>query len=114
MSASGVVVRIDASRIVDWPSFHEVFARALGFPDFYGRNLDAWNDCMAYLDDPEAGMTSVHVHRGGVVTLLIDHASEVAARCPEQYAALIECSSFVNWRRLDQGAPSVLALAFYG
>jgi hypothetical protein len=33
-------------------------------------------------------------------------------RCPEQYNAVIECSAFVNWRRLEVGDPSVLALSF--
>lgn len=114
MSVSATpVVKVDASRITDWVSFHDVFAEALGFPDFYGRNMDAWNDCMTDLDAPEAGMTRVHVRRGGVVTLLIEHVTDFAARCPEQYAALVECSSFVNWRRLEQGEPAVLALAFY-
>jgi hypothetical protein len=46
------IVTIPADRITDWESFHSVFKQALGFPDFYGRNMDAWNDCMTYLDDP--------------------------------------------------------------
>ncbi len=36
-------VRIDTNRIVDWNSFHDVFAEAFGFPDFYGRNMNAWS-----------------------------------------------------------------------
>jgi hypothetical protein len=107
------IAKIDARAIVDWESFHDVFAKALGFPDFYGRNMDAWIDCMTCIDDVEAGMTGVHVPPGGVVTLLIEDVTAFAARCPEQYAALVDCSSFVNWRRLEKGEPSVLALAFY-
>ena len=42
-SARAVLVRIDTKRIRDWASFHDVFAEALGFPDFYGRNMVAWN-----------------------------------------------------------------------
>jgi hypothetical protein len=30
------VVRIPTNKIVDWATFHDVFARELGFPDFYG------------------------------------------------------------------------------
>jgi len=39
-------VRVDATHIRDWDNFHDVFADAFGFPDFYGRNMDAWVDCM--------------------------------------------------------------------
>ena len=47
------VVRLDCDRITDWDSFHAVFAEVFGFPNFYGRNMNAWIDCMTYLDDPE-------------------------------------------------------------
>ena len=110
------MVRIDADRIVDWASFHEVFAEAFGFPKFYGKNMDAWIDCLSYLDDPNAGMTSIHVESGRVLSLVVEHASEFKTRCPEQFAALVECAGFVNWRVMEQngqfpGAP-LLALAF--
>jgi RNAse (barnase) inhibitor barstar len=54
-----VIVRIDTTKIRDWASFHEVFSEAFGFPDFYGRNMDAWIDCMTSLDDPAAGMSRI-------------------------------------------------------
>jgi hypothetical protein len=107
------VVRLDCNRITDWESFHAVFAEVFGFPDFYGRNMNAWIDCMGYLDEPGAGMSAIHVPAGEVVTLHLDGVDEFAARCPEQYAALIECAGFVNWRRSSAGDGAVLALAFY-
>jgi hypothetical protein len=108
-----MIVRIDATRLRDWESFHAVFKEAMGFPGFYGANMDAWIDCMSYLDDPAARMTSQHVPRGAVLTLQVDGVDEFASRCPEQYEALVECSAFVNWRRTERGDPGVLALAFY-
>ncbi|MDA1214518.1 MAG: barstar family protein, partial [Planctomycetota bacterium] len=33
-------IRIDGDLIVDWESFHAHFAEVLGFPKFYGRNMD--------------------------------------------------------------------------
>ena len=108
-----MVVQIDATQIRDWETFHTVFSAAFGFPSFYGRNMDAWIDCMTYLDDPAAEMSDVHVPRGTVLTIQLDHVDEFIAHCPQQYRALIECSAFVNWRRLEQGDPSVLALSFY-
>src|ERR1700733_14148302 len=92
------IVTIPADRITDWESFHSVFKQALGFPDFYGRNMDAWNDCMTYLDDPPSGMTNVFVAKGDLLTLRIDNAADFQKRSPEQYSALIECSAFVNYR----------------
>jgi RNAse (barnase) inhibitor barstar len=107
------MIRIDADGIVDWETFHAVFASAFGFPDFYGCNMNAWIDCLTYLDEPEAEMTNVHVASGESLTLIIDHAGQFKSRCPEQFAALVECAGFVNWRRIDIGNPPVLMLAFY-
>lgn len=58
------LVRIDAALINDEESFHTVFSDALGFPHFYGCNMNAWIDCMAYLDDPAAAMSSIHIAPG--------------------------------------------------
>lgn len=52
------VVKLDTRPITDWLTFHTVFAKSFGFPGFYGRNMNAWIDCMTSLDDPSAGMTS--------------------------------------------------------
>jgi hypothetical protein len=107
------LVTLDTRQMTDWESFHSVFADAFGFPDFYGRNMDAWIDCMTYLDDPGARMTSVHSPPGGVLVLQLDYVDDFAARCPEQYNAVIECAAFVNWRRIELGEEAVLALSFY-
>jgi hypothetical protein len=107
------MVRIDASDIVDSDSFHTVFASAFGFPAFYGRNMNAWIDCLTDLDDPGTGMTSVHVQPGECLSLVIDRAQDFKSRCPELFSALLECAAFVNWRRVDMGRSPVLALAFY-
>ena len=61
------VVKLDTARIADWDSFHDVCAQALGFPGFYGRNMNAWIDCMTSLDEPRDGMTRVHAPKGGVL-----------------------------------------------
>lgn len=110
---SSPTVKVDCSLIRDWPSFHEVFANALGFPPFYGRNMDAWIDCMTSLDAPDDGLSSVHCGVGSVVTIQLDNIEDFRLRCPEQYAALIECAAFVNWRSIKVGDPAVLALSFF-
>jgi hypothetical protein len=75
--------------------------------------MNAWVDCMTYLD-ADAGMTSVKVGRGELLVLQVDRAFELRKRCPEQYDALIECSAFVNYRRIELGEPPVLALLLSG
>lgn len=105
-------IRIDLGAVDGWDAFHEVFASRLGFPKFYGRNLNAWIDCMTYLDDPEAGMTTVHVRPGTQLVLELSGVKGFAERCPEPYAALLECTAFVNWRRRKTGQAAVLTLSF--
>jgi hypothetical protein len=105
------VVEIPTAEIVDWETFHEVFARTLGFPAFYGRNMDAWIDCLTYADDDD-GMRYVVVPPGDVLTLQLADASSFAERCPDHYAAVVECSAFVNWRRIETGQRPIVALSF--
>jgi hypothetical protein len=50
---------------------------------------------------------------GEVVTLLLDDVEDFEARCPEQYAAIVEAWAFINWRRWETGEPPVLAVAFW-
>jgi RNAse (barnase) inhibitor barstar len=66
------LVKLDTGRITDWNTFHDVFAEVFGFPGFYGRNLNAWIDCMTYLDDPSAEMTTLHAPPDGVLVLHLD------------------------------------------
>jgi len=75
--------------------------------------MNAWIDCMSYLDDVDAGMSAIHVQPGGIVTLQLDGVEDFAARCPEQYLAIVEGAAFVNWRRVEQGQSAVLALAYF-
>jgi hypothetical protein len=113
MSRSAVVARVDCSRIRDWASFHDEFARVFGFPDFYGRNMDAWIDCMTSLDAPSDGLSQIHCEPGQVLTLQLDGVADFKVRCLEQYSSLLECSAFVNFRRLEIGGAAVLALSFH-
>jgi hypothetical protein len=86
-----------------------VFAQSFGFPRFYGRNMDAWIDCMTELDDPDAGMTSVHGSASDPLILLLDNVDSMPA---EILQAMVECAAFFNWRRIDADEPAMLILAF--
>lgn len=106
------IVRISGRQLADGRNFHEVFAEAFGFPDFYGKNMNAWIDCLSSLDRPEHGMTSIHAAKGGVVVLQIDDYRRLKNRRPDLLSAIVEGVAFVNWRRLEIGEPAVLALSY--
>jgi hypothetical protein len=111
---NSTVITISANLISDWPTFHAVFAEALGFPSFYGANMDAWVDCLTYADDREAQMTAKSVRPGELLTLQIGDAADFAARCPDQFRVLLECTAFVNYRRQERGQSPVLSLLLSG
>jgi hypothetical protein len=99
-------VTVDMSSIESWDSFHTVFKEALGFPDFYGRNMDAWIDCLTSLDTPEDGLTAVHAPVGGVMVLELPGARALKARCPDIFRShrmlgLCQLSAHRSWRRPD-------------
>ncbi len=104
------VVAIDCRRILDRSSFHDVFAEAFGFPEFYGRNMDAWIDCMTNLDSE---FSRVRIETGEILVLRLDHASALKSGAPELWNDLVECSAFVNHRRLDSGESAILALSWH-
>lgn len=105
-----MLVRIDAHRIVDKQSFHAVFAEAFGFLKSYGRNMDAWIDCMSSLDVDD-GMTAVHVKPGQVAVIHLDAGYDFTERCPDLYRELVECSAFVNGRQIASGKDPLLAVS---
>lgn len=108
------LVIIPTDKIVDWATFHQVFAETLGFPAYYGRNMDAWIDCMTYVDAPDDRMVQCAIQPGELMTLQIDDADDFAARCPDQFKDLVECTAFVNYRRVEAGGAPVLSLLLSG
>lgn len=57
----------DAARWGDEPGMHRALAALLDFPDYYGRNLDALNDCFG---DVAAGAYGVRPGATGLVLVL--------------------------------------------
>lgn len=49
------ITRLNAAGWQSEDDLHRDIARALGFPDYYGRNLDALNDCMRDVVDGQYG-----------------------------------------------------------
>ena len=94
--------RVDGRTLTDWMCFHDYFQKTFGFPGYYGRNMDAWNDCM-----------SDFCYSEGLVSLHINNAGEFKQENPEAYEALVECSAFINWRATEDGGNPLIVLSFY-
>ena len=92
---------IDVSEVRDWEDFHDYFTQKFEFPDYYGRNMNAWIDCM---EDYALGGDSLMLH--------IEGMSGLKGRCPEIYEAICECSAFINYRSKESGEDGFLALSF--
>lgn len=92
-------INIDMEPVKDWDSFHDKFAEVFGFPDFYGRNMNAWVDCMSDLSGPRlVGMSKVEFAANEDVLLCIKGMDDFGARCPDVLAAFLLATSQVNVR----------------
>ena len=100
---------IDTKAINDWDSLHTVCQQAFGFPDFYGRNGDAFIDCLSYLAD-DSGMTRFVLKPGEILTVQLPNADGFAKRAPEQALALLVWIGDVNARYTEDGQPPPLVL----
>lgn len=103
-------ITLDFARITDWPSFHAAFQEAMGFPAFYGSNMDAWIDCMSCIDDPGAGMSAVTVKAGDSLELVVRGTDLAARNCPEVWLEFLECTAFVNRRFIESDSATRLKL----
>jgi RNAse (barnase) inhibitor barstar len=101
-------VRVNAGRIRDWASFHRVFREAMGFPESYGDDMDAWIDCMSH----PGVLTRAPVGVGDVLVIEVAKSIGFRGRCPEQFAELVEAAAYVNLRCAEDGQPPSLALVF--
>ncbi len=82
---------VDAGKILDWKSFHKEFRKQLKFPKYYGENMDAWIDCIDEISEKSDGV------------IRIKNSQNLKNKNPEILNSLIECSQFVNTRKIDQG-----------
>jgi RNAse (barnase) inhibitor barstar len=104
-------VRLNTGQITDWESFHEVCKAEMGFPDFYGMNLDAWIDCLSYLDE-DAGMTRFRLVENEMLQIEITDTEDFKSRLPEIFDALVECAAFVNQRYIENGKTPPISIVF--
>jgi RNAse (barnase) inhibitor barstar len=103
------VVRLDGSAILDWDTFHTACAREFGFPDFYGRNGNAWIDCLTYLDEGD-GMSRFVLEPDEVLQIELIGSGKLRERQPEIVQALVDWTGAVNERFMERGSEPRLQL----
>lgn len=99
--------KLNTNQISDWESFHHLCKKEFGFPDFYGMNMNAWIDCLSYLDEND-GMSRFSLAKEEMLHIEVFDTEDFNFRLPEIFDALVECSAFVN-RRYES---PVLSLVF--
>src|SRR5258705_9310751 len=104
-------VRLETSTISDWDSFHKTCQRVFGFPDFYGMNMNAWIDCLTYLDEGD-GMSRFHLSPGEKLIIEVVDSDSFKSRLPDIFDALVECTDAVNRRYLEDAKAPLLSLVF--
>lgn len=102
-------VRLDGREIMSWAGFHAQCKAAFGFPDFYGRNMDAWIDCLSGLRADD-GMSSFSLGPDDVLEIEVLHADILRKSAPAILAALEECVAEVNGRYAECGEKPALGL----
>lgn len=87
------VVRLAAGGWATESDMHRDIAAALRFPDYYGHNLDALNDCLRELaclgpyDDPD---DETAAHTGTGLVLAFTEYDRFAAACPEAAQTVLD------------------------
>ncbi|GAB2757083.1 barstar family protein [Sinomonas soli] len=80
------VTELEASLWSDEAGMHSSISEALAFPSYYGRNLDALNDCLSDVIAHEYGWDA---SAAGLVLVLIGY-DVFASTCPREAQALLD------------------------
>jgi hypothetical protein len=104
------VVAIPLEAVHDWDSFDDVFAKALRFPSYYGRNANAFIDCLS--DIAEGRDVPPLLAEGEILTIDLGDLGDFGERCPEQLAALFDWVAWVNTESIDHDRAPRLVIAY--
>lgn len=94
-----------------WDAFHDQCAAAFGFPSFYGRNMNAWIDCLTYVREGN-GMSRFTLGAEEPLVVEVLATESFKRRVPEVFGALVECAAAVNQRHVAAGEIPALHLVF--
>jgi RNAse (barnase) inhibitor barstar len=93
---------IDGKSLTTEDAFHDRFASAFRFPDYYGRNMNAWIDCM-----------TDHCPSHGFISIHIENVSILKTEAQQLFESLVDCCAFINWRETSEGGAPLVALAYF-
>jgi hypothetical protein len=102
-------VFLDAVEIKDSDSFHAAFEKLIGFPHFYGKNGDAWIDCMSSLADDEP-MSAVRLGADELLIIEVFGFEAFFQRLPDLAKALLSWTASVNRRYANRAVANRIAL----
>ncbi len=94
---------------MDKLTFHAACASAFEFPEFYGRNMDAWIDCMSSLTD-EHPLAGFRLGKDEYLVLKVPDFGSLEKRAPEVARSLISCTTIVNQRYTEFGDSARIVL----
>jgi hypothetical protein len=104
------ILKLDGRQIL--ANFHEYFAEIFGFPDYYGKNMDAWIDSMSDLRSEYSDLiTKNNIPKGSSIVFYIENYEDLKQN-REVCDDLIECISFVNKREIESDYNPLIYLAF--
>ena len=91
------IIQLKTNHITDWVTFHEQSKIAFGFPAFYGANMDAFIDCLTYIDEGD-GMSSVILKAEEKLIIKIIGTTSFRNRLPDVAFALSDSVDAINER----------------
>ena len=104
-------VRLCGATIRDWDAFHDQSAAAFGFPAFYGRNMNAWIDCLTYVRDGD-GMSRFTLGPNEALVIEVLDTEAFNRQAPEVFDAFVACTAFVNQRHASANEIPALQILF--
>jgi len=88
-------ITLDGRAMTSRKAAHSEIALGFGFPDYYGRNWDAFNDCFGDF---------VQEHDGELIAVVWDHMDDAAKAAPAT-------AGEVSWALLESAAGYMPSLA---
>ena len=106
-------VHFNSKELISWDAFHDLSSKAFGFPDWYGRNRSAWIDLLTYLDDPDDTTTTFKIEPNDFLVIQLDNCSDLSPIQTKIVDAIKDCTSFVNYRRIEVGDKPYIFLSYF-
>ncbi len=100
-------IYIDFKEITELSDLHEKLKVELGFPDFYGMNVNALIDCLQSMRFPEEGMSNVVLGEEEVLTLELKNFSNAKMLLLNSLLVAVEA---VNQREMDRNRKHSIVL----